>query len=266
MDENAGGSRIYFRGLTWSDDEMSDVSSEILGKSYDFAIVGGGIIGLSTAMHVLREMPWARVVVLEKESKIAAHQTGHNSGVIHAGIYYKPDSLKAKFAIEGNRSMVEFCRKNEIPVEVCGKVIVATEEAELPRLEKLFDRGMANGLAMQRLNAEQIKEHEPACVGLAGIFVKATGITDYKRVADQYAKIIIELGGEILLGCTLGGVKSLSDGSVLSTSKDELKTNWWINCAGLQCDRIAAMAGVVSRAKIIPFRGEYFELKLNSSS
>ncbi len=212
-------------------------------------------------MHLLQAMPWARVAVLDKEPKIAAHQTGNNSGVIHAGIYYKPGSLKAQFAAEGSRTMVEFCRRYGLPMQVCGKVIVATEPHELPQLEKLFERGTANGLPMERLDPGQIKEHEPACVGLAGIFVKSTGITDYKQVSEQYANIIRELGGEILTSCTLVGVSNQPDSVVLTTNQGELKTDWWINCGGLHCDRIAAMAGVVSNAKIVPFRGEYYELK-----
>ena len=210
---------------------------------YDFVVVGGGIVGLSTAMHLLQAMPWCRVAVVEKEPALAAHQTGNNSGVIHAGIYYKPGSLKAKFAAEGNRSMVDFCRANDIPVEVCGKVIVATAESEIPQLNKLYERGTANGLTMRRLTTEQIKEYEPACVAREGIFLNSTGITDYKKVAMKYAQIIRDLGGEILTDCALLAVKNRSESVVLSTSKGELETNWWINCGGLHCDRIATMAG-----------------------
>lgn len=230
-------------------------------RSYDFVIAGGGIVGLSTAMHLLQALPWAKVAVLEKETGLAQHQTGNNSGVIHAGVYYKPGSLKAQFAAEGSRSMVEFCRRYEIPIDVCGKVIVATEEHELPQLEKLYERGTANGLQMQRLDPAQIKEHEPACAGIAGIFVKTTGITDYKQVADRYAKIIVELDGQILTGCALLAVENRPQSVVLSTSLGDIETGWWINCCGLHCDRVAALAGVNSPAKIVPFRGEYFELK-----
>jgi L-2-hydroxyglutarate oxidase len=240
---------------------MSENSATMLRETYHFVVVGGGIIGLSTAMHLLQEMPWARVAVLDKESKLATHQTGNNSGVIHAGIYYKPGSLKAKFAAEGSRTMVEFCQKYDLPMKVCGKVIVATEPDELPRLEKLYERGIANGLKMDRLDPSGIKEHEPACAGLAGIFLHSTGITDYSQVCEQYAKIIRELGGEILTSCALVDVHNQADGVILSTTSGELKTDWWINCGGLHCDRIAAMAGVKSNAKIVPFRGEYYELK-----
>jgi L-2-hydroxyglutarate oxidase len=240
---------------------MSDNTATILRENHHFAVVGAGIVGLSTAMHLLAEMPWARVVVLEKESKIAAHQTGNNSGVIHSGIYYTPGSLKARLATEGSRAMAGFCMQHEIPVTICGKVIVATAQHELPRLQKLHERGIANGLAVEQLDAGQIKEHEPACAGIAGIFVKSTGITDYKLVADRMAQIIRELGGEILTDCALLAVNNRADAVVLTTSRGDLKTDWWINCGGLHCDRIAAMAGVVSNAKIVPFRGEYYELK-----
>jgi L-2-hydroxyglutarate oxidase len=212
-------------------------------------------------MHITQAMPWAKVAVLDKEPQLAMHQTGNNSGVIHAGIYYKPGSLKAKFAAEGNRSMVEFCKRYGLPVDVCGKVIVATETEELPRLEKLYERGIANGLAMDRLTPEQIKEHEPHCAGLAGIFVHTTGITDYRQVCERYAKIIREASGEIFTSCALIGVNTRPDGVTLSTTQGDIQTQWWINCGGLHCDRIANMAGVQHQMKIVPFRGEYFELK-----
>lgn len=230
-------------------------------ESLDFVIVGGGIVGLSVAMHLLRETPWARVAVIEKESRPGMHQTGNNSGVIHAGVYYAPGSLKAKFAVEGARAMVEFCRERGIPYEICGKVIVATEEEELPRLERLLERGRANGLTLERLDPAGIRAHEPNCSGIAGIFVSSTGITDYRRVAAEYARIVGDLGGALYTDCGLKGVAERSDSVVLSTARGELRTRWWINCGGLHCDRIAAMAGVRTDVRIVPFRGEYHELK-----
>jgi L-2-hydroxyglutarate oxidase len=228
---------------------------------YDFAIVGGGIVGLSTGMALSERSPGARIVVIEKEDHWAAHQTGHNSGVIHSGIYYKPGSYKAKFAIEGARLIPEFCKEHGIAHDVCGKIIVATEEYELPLLDNLLKRGFQHGLPIRKITAEEIREIEPHCTGLAGIEVKSTGIADYKNVAATYAKIIQQRGGELKLGCRVTKFNHNSDGVTIETTGGEFQTKLLVNCAGLHCDRIAWLDKVDPQARIVPFRGEYYELK-----
>ncbi|MFE1748800.1 L-2-hydroxyglutarate oxidase [Coleofasciculus sp. H7-2] len=227
---------------------------------YDFAIIGGGIIGLSTAMALGKRYPSARIVVLEKESQWAYHQTGNNSGVIHAGIYYKPGSFKAKFCREGSRSMVEFCREHGIAHEVCGKVIVATEEKELSRLESLYQRGWENGLKTSKISAEEVKEIEPHVACLAGIRVYGTGIADYKQVARKYAELIEAQGGELRLNTKVEKIVGTGENQVLETNNGTFETRFVINCAGLHSDRVAKLGNVDPKAKIVPFRGEYYEL------
>ena len=232
--------------------------------TYDFAIVGGGIVGLSVAMALAERFGGdddARILVLEKEGRWAAHQTGHNSGVIHSGIYYKPGSLKARFAVEGSRLIPEFCRKHNIPHDVCGKIIVATETWELPLLDNLYQRGFANGLAVRKLTAEQIREYEPHCTGLEAIHVPSCGIADYKAVARTYAKIIEEQGGELRLGCRVNRIIKNNGTQVIETSAGTFETKFLVNCAGLHSDRVARLDGADPQAKIVPFRGEYYELR-----
>ena len=228
---------------------------------YDFIIIGGGIIGLSTAMALGQSNPQAQILVLEKENSWAAHQTGNNSGVIHSGIYYKPGSFKAKFCKEGNRSMVAFCQKHRIPYEVCGKVIVATESEELPLLAKLYQRGLENGLDVTQISAEQVKEIEPYVNCLAAIKVPSTGIVNYKQVCQKYLEIINKHGGELRLNTKLENIHHLNNGLLLKTNQGNFQTKFMINCAGLYSDRIARLAHVNPKAKIVPFRGEYYELK-----
>lgn len=228
---------------------------------YDYAIVGGGIVGLSVGMALTERHPGARIIVIEKENHWAAHQTGHNSGVIHSGIYYKPGSYKAKFAIEGSRLIPEFCREHGITYDVCGKIIVATEEHELPLLENLYKRGLSHGLPIEKIGPQRIKEIEPYCTGLAGIFVKSAGIADYKKVAATYAKIIQERGGELKLGCEVKNFVHKPDGVTIETTGGEFQTKLLVNCAGLHCDRIAKLDKVDPQAQIVPFRGEYYELR-----
>ena len=230
--------------------------------TYDFAIVGGGIVGLSVGMALVERFDGARVLVLEKEDAWARHQTGHNSGVIHSGIYYRPGSLKARFAVEGSRLIPEFCAEHGIAHDVCGKVIVATEPWELPLLDALYQRGFANGLAVKKVPAEQIKEYEPHCAGLEAIHVPSTGIADYKHVARAYAKVIEQRGGELRLGCRVTAF--LKDGSgahTIESTAGTFRTKFLVNCAGLHSDRVALMDGVDPQAKIVPFRGEYYELR-----
>ncbi len=228
--------------------------------TYDYIITGGGIVGLSTGLALVRRYPGCSVLVVEKEKDLAQHQTGHNSGVIHSGIYYKPGSLKAKYAVEGARVMVEFCREYGIAHEVCGKVIVASHEHELPLLEKLYERGIQNGLTLTKLTPEQLREIEPHCVGLAALRVDTTGIADYKGVARKYGELIREAGGDIRTGIRVLGLEHESGWVIVKTTAGDLRGRIFINCGGLHCDRIARMDGVDPQAQIVPFRGEYYEL------
>lgn len=228
--------------------------------AFDFAIVGGGIVGLSTAMALTERFPSSRIVVLEKEHQIASHQTGRNSGVIHAGIYYKPGSFKAQFCREGNQSMVAFCRQHEIPYEICGKVIVATDQNEVPALERLYTRALENGLPVERLSPEQLREREPHVRSVAALLLRSTGITSYRQVSAAYARIASERGAAIRLKTEVLGIRNMQGTQVLETSGGPVETRFLINCGGLQCDRIARMAGFDPQVKIVPFRGEYFEL------
>ncbi len=226
----------------------------------DCAIIGGGIVGLAAASMLSRRQPNASIVVLEKERDLAAHQTGRNSGVIHSGIYYKPGSYKARFAREGNASMVEFCREHGIAHEICGKVIVATEQDELPRLENLLKRGLENQLAVLRLTAEQVREIEPHVRCLAGIKVPSTGIVSYRQVCKTYSEIVRANDGEIRTGVRVLNVRESNGSRILHTTQGDFEARFVINCAGLFSDRVARDSGLDPGAKIVPFRGEYFEL------
>jgi L-2-hydroxyglutarate oxidase len=228
---------------------------------YDFAIVGGGIVGLATGWTLARREPGARLLVLEKEARWAAHQTGHNSGVIHSGIYYKPGSLKARLARAGTRSMVEFCAQHGLKHQVCGKVIVAAEDSELPLLEKLYRRGLENGLDLAKLRPEEVRELEPHVRCLGGIRVPSTGIVSYREVCEKLAQLVAAQGGELRLNTAVESIRSTNRALVLGTSIGEFEVRFLINCAGLHSDRVARLCGVDPGAKIVPFRGEYYELK-----
>jgi L-2-hydroxyglutarate oxidase len=231
---------------------------------YDFAIIGGGIVGLSTGLFLGQRFPNAQIIILEKESRLAYHQTGHNSGVIHSGIYYKPGSFKATFTKSGNQSMVDFCQTQAIPYDVCGKVIVATQQKELPLLENLYQRGLQNGLPVKKLSAAAVKEREPHVRCLAGILVPTAGITNYQKVCQKYGELIQAQGGEIFLNTQVTGIIRQAQGDanfILETNQNPVTANFVINCAGLQSDRVAQLAGEKPDAKIVPFRGEYYELK-----
>lgn len=229
--------------------------------SYDITIIGGGIVGLATGLFIGRRFPQYKLLILEKEADPAHHQTGHNSGVIHSGIYYKPGSFKAQFTKAGNQSMVEFCQEHALPYEVCGKVIVATKPEELPLLENLFNRGQANGLKVKKLSAEQVKEYEPHVQCLGGIHVSTSGIVNYKLVCQKYAELIQVQGGEIKFNHRVNGIVTQANGHSLITNQGNFFSRFLINCGGLQSDRLAKMAGINPDAKIVPFRGEYYELK-----
>ena len=226
---------------------------------HDYVIIGGGIVGLATAMAVGKKHPKASILVLEKEQDVAQHQTGRNSGVIHSGIYYKPGSLKARFAREGNRSMVEFCREHGIKHEVCGKIIVATKASELPLLDSLFQRGLDHGLAVTRLAPEQVQEIEPHVRCLAGIKVPSTGIVNYREVAAKYVELIQSQGGTVQIATRVDRFREVNGTQVIETSHGEFEAGFIINCAGLFSDRVARFGGVDPGAKIVPFRGEYYE-------
>jgi len=227
---------------------------------FDIAIIGGGIVGLATAM-ALTNKTRASVVVLEAENRLAYHQTGNNSGVIHSGIYYKPGSLKAENCVRGREAMYRFAEKYDIPHDRCGKIIVAISPSELPALETLEKRSVANGLAgIKRLTAEDIKKHEPAATGIAGLLVPQTGIIDYVAVVNKYADLVMENGGEIRTNSRVMKVDRKNYEYILKTASGELYCRYIINCAGLQSDRIARMCGVNPGLQIIPFRGEYFDV------
>ncbi len=227
---------------------------------HDYAIIGGGIVGLGTALAVGKRYPKARILVLEKEEYLAQHQTGRNSGVIHSGIYYKPGSMKARFAVEGNRSMVEFCREHGIKHEVSGKVIVATKPSELPLLDSLFQRGLDHRLAVARLAPDQMQEIEPHVRCVAGIRVPSTGIVNYREVSAKYVELIKSQGGTVQTGTRVDRVRQVNGMLVIETSHGQFEARFIINCAGLFSDRVARFGGLKPGAKIIPFRGEYYEL------
>ena len=234
-------------------------------QQYDVAIAGGGIIGLSTAMHLTQRFPGLRVAVLEKESELATHQTGHNSGVIHSGIYYRPGSHKANFCVAGVQKLIDFCDENEIEYERCGKVIVATDESELGRLDNLYERGVANGVeGLEVIGPERLREIEPHAAGIKALWSPATGIADYPKVAQAYASKFAHAGGDIFTEAPVQGIQRNSDGVALQTPKGTVQAKHMINCAGLYADRVAAMVEERVDVKIVPFRGEYFTLRPES--
>ena len=228
---------------------------------HDFAVIGGGIVGLSTARSLLRRYSGAGVLVLEKEAGWARHQTGHNSGVIHSGVYYKPGSLKARFSKEGGERLVEFCREHGIAYEICGKVIVATEQEEIPSLRNLYERGVKNGLEVEKIGPEELKELEPHATGIAALKVPSTGIVDFVGVTAAFAKMVAREGGELRTGAEVTGISETGDGVELRTPGESFRARVLVNCAGLHSDRVAALSGVEAGAKVVPFRGEYYELE-----
>ena len=228
---------------------------------HDFAVIGGGIVGLSTARSLLRRYSGAGVLVLEKEAGWARHQTGHNSGVIHSGVYYKPGSLKARFSKEGGERLVEFCREHGIAYEICGKVIVATEPEEIPSLRNLYERGVKNGLEVEKMGPEELKELEPHATGIAALKVPSTGIVDFVGVTTAFAKMVAREGGELRTGAEVTDISETGDGVELRTRGESFRARVLVNCAGLHSDRVAALSRVEAGAKVVPFRGEYYELK-----
>ncbi|NWA03462.1 L-2-hydroxyglutarate oxidase [Pseudomonas gingeri] len=227
---------------------------------YDFCIIGGGIVGLATAMELLKRQPGASLVILEKEATLARHQTGHNSGVIHAGIYYAPGSLKADLCKRGAQATQDFCREHGIRFEVCGKVLVASTPLEVQRMDALYERSQLNGLKVERLDADELRRREPNIVGLGGLFLDATGIVDYRQVCEAMARVITVNGGEIRMEKTVTAIKENTDSVTVSTEDDVWQARKLVACAGLQSDRLATLAGIPIEHQIIPFRGEYFRL------
>ena len=228
---------------------------------FDYAIVGGGIVGLSTAMAFGVRYPQATILVLEKESGWAFHQTGRNSGVIHSGIYYKPGSAKARFARAGNSLMVDFCQQHGIAHEICGKVIVATVQDELPFLDRLYQRALQNDLNVRKISREEIREIEPHVEGICGILVPSAGIVDYKQVAHTFVGLIAAQGGQLQLNSEVKSIENHGDHLVLQTPRQSYATRFLINCAGLQSDRVAKLGHARTDVRIVPFRGEYYELR-----
>jgi len=229
---------------------------------YDITIIGGGIVGLATALKIKEQQPQLKLAVLDKEKQVAAHQTGHNSGVIHSGIYYKPGSLKAKNCVHGYDMLLKFCDQHEIPYELCGKVIVATNPKEQPQLNTIQSRGEANGLTgLRRLAKEEIAEYEPHVNGLEAIFVPQTGIIDYKAVSQKYAEVMQEKDGRLFLDRKVLDIRTHVGGSTIITNHGTFTTRVIVNCAGLYSDKIARLMREDVNVKIVPFRGEYYELK-----
>ncbi len=231
---------------------------------YDILIIGGGIVGLATALRLKQQKPGLKVILLEKEKSLARHQTGNNSGVIHSGIYYKPGSLKATNCIRGYNELLSFCQENGVPFDLCGKVIVATSPAELPALENIYTRGMQNGLTkIRKITREELREYEPHVAGISGIHVPYTGIIDYTEVCLKYAQLFTKAGGVLKLGEKVLDIKTSMRGAEVVTDGPTYSTSLIINCAGLFSDRIAALTRPNLDVRIIPFRGEYYELNKN---
>ncbi len=227
-------------------------------------VVGGGIVGLATAYRLSQKLPDAEVTVIEKESTVGRHQTGHNSGVLHAGLYYKPGSLKARLAVQGIRQMVEFCQEHSIPHEICGKLVVAANDEELPRLRDLHERGKQNGLeGLRMLSAPEMREIEPNVGGVAALRVPQEGIVDYAKVCEA---LVSRIHGRVVTGAKARSMRQTADGWIVSTSAGDFETGLLINCAGLHCDRVSEMAGLRREVRILPFRGEYYKIKAQRQS
>ncbi len=234
-----------------------------MNTSFDVAITGAGIIGLATAMTLLEEFPGLRVAVLEKETMIASHQTGHNSGVIHSGLYYRPGSLKSRLCISGRDELDRFCREHNVEHDICGKVVIATREDELPALAELYRRGSENGvIGLQMLTPEEVKEFEPYAQCIRGMLVPGAGIVDFRKVAEAYADVFCKKGGELFLGAKVKKVKDLDAKTLrIETGRGVFKSRVLINCAGLYSDRVAKSSGLCPPCRIVPFRGEYYRIK-----
>jgi len=230
--------------------------------TFDIVIIGGGIVGLATALSLSQRHPQLALALIEKEDHVAAHQTGHNSGVIHSGIYYKPGSLKARLCVSGAQRMIAFCQEHKLPYNLCGKVIVAASQAELPRLDTLFERGTANGVpGLRMIGRAQLLEIEPHAAGIAAIHSPATGIVDYKAVSRMMADMLRQRGVAMLIGTAVTGFERAEGAVQLNTKHGRVTARYVVNCGGLHADRLAEMAGAKSDVRIVPFRGEYYLVK-----
>lgn len=227
----------------------------------DVAILGGGIIGLATAYRFSQRFPGQRIIVLEKENELCFHQTGHNSGVIHSGIYYKPGSLKAINCREGKKALEEFCEREGLPYEICGKVIVAVDETELPTLQRIYERGQANGVQCEVIDRDRLVELEPHTAGIKAIHVPESGIVDFKAVGQRLAEHIRRAEGTILTGARVTGIQRRHDRVLLESTAGTVEADYAVNCTGLHSDRMTELSGGHVDAKIVPFRGEYYKLK-----
>ena len=230
---------------------------------FDIAIIGGGIVGAATFYQLQKRYPFLKIVLIEKESHLAAHQTGNNSGVMHSGLYYKPGSLKAKNCVQGRKALVKFAEENNIPHDVCGKIVVAADESEIPYLEKIFATGLQNGIeGIEKINAEQIKEHEPFCVGIAGIWVPCTGIIDYVKATEKMVEIALGINSksELALNTEATSFEKENGVNLILTSKKTYRSKYTIFCGGLQADRLARKDHVNVKEKVVGFRGDYYEL------
>jgi len=230
-------------------------------KSFDIIVIGGGIIGTATVLSLQKGSKF-KILLVESENKLAYHQTGNNSGVIHSGLYYKPGSLKARNCTEGRELLYSFCENHNIQHERCGKIVVATSDSELDTLDELYNKGVANGLTgIKKLSAAEIKNYEPHATGIAGLFVPQTGIVNYSKVTNEYSKLFLSMGGMIETDCKFLSLKISGSELIVSTSKGEFKAKFLVNCGGLYSDRVAKLCGVNPGLQIVPFRGEYYKLK-----
>jgi L-2-hydroxyglutarate oxidase len=233
-----------------------------MSTNVDLAVIGGGIVGCATALAISSRNPDLKISLFEKEASLASHQTGHNSGVIHAGLYYKPGSMKAETCASGREALYRFCSEHDIPHQRCGKVVVAVDDSELPALEELERRGQANGLdGLQRLSVSQLQEREPHVRGVAGLFVPQTGIVDYVRVTQKLAELFKSRGGVIHSNSPVTKIQETQNGYLIHSGQTSFETLSLVNCAGLHADQIARLAGLRPKLRIIPFRGEYYEFK-----
>jgi L-2-hydroxyglutarate oxidase len=231
--------------------------------NFDFVVVGGGIVGAATMYKLAKAFPNKSIALVEKENLLSDHQTGHNSGVIHSGLYYTPGSLKARNCVQGRRELVAFCQEHGIAHDVCGKVVVATDESELPFLEKIYQTGLKNEIeGLKKITGEEIKEYEPFCEGIAGLFVACTGIVDFRGATAKMVELALEVNkaNQLFLNTEVIGVRKENEQTILLTNKQEISTNYAIYCAGLQADRLAKKDGVKLKEKVVGFRGDYYEL------
>ena len=231
--------------------------------NFDFVVVGGGIVGAATMYKLAKAFPDKKIALVEKENLLSDHQTGHNSGVIHSGLYYKPGSLKARNCVQGRRELVAFCKEHGIAHDVCGKVVVATDESELPFLEKIYQTGLQNEIeGLKKITREEIKEYEPYCEGIAGLYVACTGIVDFRGATAKMVELALQINSsnQLFLSTEVLGVRKENSLTILQTNKQEINTNYAVYCAGLQADRLAKKDGVKLKEKVVGFRGDYYEL------